>query len=461
MGHHIWSNGPTVRSRVSRGMTGRRSGQDVPEIPYKKGFWANYGWQTLISLAVCQGALITLVTGFQELAAVGGVLYLGFLTIVIIGSAAAPLWFWSSYRDLDRVFGDVEDHKPVVAPTLIKEHPNPTVLVDGTHVVTAGVVLLVLGLADLLFGYAMVFGGLRPAQANPLIWRIFGIYQLVEGAAVLGLGVATLFGKVRATGLAFFLMLAGWGTALPTLNNVPIVVRAAAAVLVWRGLQSLREINNRVIEPEKEDALTVYYHNLLAILVWVMRADGQCDRREKAKMTNLLDTLHLSRYERDVVISGASHGERPTAIEATVRRYLEAAESLGMAGPDLHLVSAALIVAGADGVLHPEEAAAIGKVGGWLGMEAEEVDALLEQHAASLDPDAIDGPWARALLNLDADASLADAEAALEAYTQEYHPDRFGHLGSSVADHAARRLTAVTRAYEVLQAQPTANGSQS
>jgi len=457
MGHHIWSNGPSVRSRVSRGMTGRRSGQDVAKIPYKKGFWANYGWQTLVSLAVCQGAIITLVTGWQQLAAVGGMLYLGFLAIVITGSAAAPLWFWKGHRDLDKVFGDVKDHKPVVAPTLIKEHPNPTVIVDGSHVVTAGVVLLVLGLADLLFGYAVVFGGLRSGNVNALVWRLFGMYQLAEGAVLLGLGGATLVGKIRAAGLAFFLMVAGWGAALTTLGILPIVVRAAAAVLVWRGYQSLREITSRIIEPEKEDALTVYYHNLLAILVWVMRADGQCDRREKAKMTSLLDTLHLSRYERDAVISGASLGERPATIEAMVRRYLEAAEALGMSGPDLHLVSAALIVAGADGVVHPDEATAIGDVGRWLGMEADEVDALVEQHAASLDPDAIDEPWARALLNLDTDATLADAAAALEAYKQEYHPDRFGHLGSAVADHAARRLAAVTRAYEVIGAQSDAD----
>jgi tellurite resistance protein len=459
MGHHIWSNGPTIRSRVSLGMTGERSGQDVPEIPYKKGFWPNYGWQTLVSLAVCQGALITLVTSWQALLAAGGILYLGFVTAVFLGSAATPMWLWSCYRNLAEVFGNEEDHPSVLIPKLIKEHPNPAVYVDHTHVVTAGVVLGVLGLADLLFGYAVVYGGLSPRNADPSVWRLFGVYLLGEGAVVLGLGLATLLGRLRAAGIAFLFMLAGWAAALVTLSILPIVVRATAAVLVWRGYQSLREIKNRIIEPEKEDALTVYYYNLIAILVWIMRADGQCDRREKAKMTSLLDCLHLSRFERDLVIAEASGSERPGDIKSTVRRYLEAAEALGMVGSDLHLISATLIVAGADGVLHPDEAAAIANVGRWLGMDGGEVDALLDQYAASLKPDAIDESRARALLNLDTDASLADAEVALETYAREYQPDRFAHLGSTMTDHAARLLAAVTRAYEVLQAQTTTDAS--
>jgi tellurite resistance protein len=373
-----------------------------------------------------------------------------------------PLFFWSRYRRLERAFGDEmydsdegqggdekeSDDNDQSLATLARSQPNLGQYVDGSYVALTTLLLAVLVMGQ---GGAGVYLLLAPTPtvglASPLIWSIYAVILLVLAALNAVLAVACLKHMIRAPQLAFHLSLVGCAASLITGHWLAIGVSGVAAGLLWHNHMAFKMMIARVVEPEKKDPLEAYYHNLLQLLVWVMRADGHCDRRELRKIKTTCNAMHMSSWERDFVLRSANVDDR-AELKTASKRYLQSAGAAGISDPGDQLIVVALAVAGADGVVVEQEEQAVRQLAKLVAVKEPFVDTLLQQQKLHLE--ALDVDRARALLHVDADATPDAVTEAHDTLATELQGSQYDHLGTGFASTLQARLDVLTRARDLL-----------
>ncbi|MFH2005734.1 MAG: TerB family tellurite resistance protein [bacterium] len=479
-------------------------------IPLKRGYWATYGGQTIACLAVSAVSLLLMwgtaaandasdsyykdvvlilhvnhnFWAFESDAAFWAGLQKGHVELAVwttlppdaestaastltylAGATAAfalmfPLFFWSRYRKLELAFGDEmydsEEGQAKAAQEpdsdslaeLARKQPNLGQYVDGSYVGLSALLLTVLVIGQ---GGAGVHLLLAPAPtgglASPLIWTVYAVILLMLAAANAALTVACLRNMILAPQLAFQLSLVALAASLITGHWVAIGVSCVASGFLWRNHMAFKMMIARVVEPEKKDPLEAYYHNLLQLLVWVMRADGHCDRRELGKIKTTCDAMRMSSWERDFVLRSANLEDR-AELKTASKRYLQSAAAAGIPDPGDHLIVVALAVAGADGVVVDQEEEAVRQLAKLVGVKEPLVDTLVGQQRLHLE--ALDVDRARDLLHVDSDATPDAITAAHDTLAAELQSFQYDHLGTGFASTLNARLSALTRARDLL-----------
>jgi tellurite resistance protein len=400
-----------------------------------------------------------------------------YLAFVVAGLVfLMPLFFVLRWRRLEQIFGnemyDSDEGAPgegdaerdadrdadqdaggTGAPPSAALAPRPAQILDGTQVALSALLLGLTAAAQLVVGVVLLAAETPTAHiAGPALWKVFAGGLLLQAAVNTGLLVATLRHRVGASRLAFHVSLVGVALAALTVHWLPLVVCATVAAVLWRMDAAFRAMLARVATPEKPDALEAYYHNLLQLLVWVMRADGHCDRRELRKIRTTCDALRLSDWERDVVLASANLDSRQDLRDAAAR-YLDAAAAVGLADPGRSLLVVALAVAGADGVIAAEEADAVRELAKLVRVPADEAQRLLLQQQLHLE--VLDATRALELLHLETGATPEQVLKAHGTLAAELQESRFQHLGTSLADLVRQRLAMLDRSRDLLL-QPSA-----
>jgi DnaJ like chaperone protein len=190
---------------------------------------------------------------------------------------------------------------------------------------------------------------------------------------------------------------------------------------------------------------------LMALVAWVIRADGQVSGAEVRKVrefvmrtfpANAQDLMELLRRLLE-------HGYDIGPICAQVRAHLEPAERI-------ELLRLLVDVALADGAGHSAELSAIAHIAACLGVGGEELRSVLAgwTHGGAAEPGtpgAANGDYA--LLGLDPTASNEQLKRAYRERARELHPDRVAHLGEEVRAHAETKFKQLQQAWAVIRKQ--------
>jgi len=435
-------------------------------IPLQRGYWTTYGKQTM---ACVLGLLLSLlfVWGYwpdpyepEDSSASVYTWLAGIMALVLL---CIPFFFFARWRRMEKIFGaemyssTEGEAKPepgagadedLSSEELLRRHPNRGKLLDGTQVGLAATLLICAAVAQGVVGSLLLFVESPSSHVvSPLLWRAFAVGLVAQAVVNLVLVAGIMRHAVSAPRLAFYLSVGGLLFSLITLSPLAIAACATGTALMWRMHRAFQMMLARVAEPEKQDPLEAYYHNLLQLLVWVMRADGHCDRREVAKIKTTCDSMNMSAWERDMVIASANLYDRGDLRDAAAR-YLVAAEAASIADPGHSLMVVAAAVAGADGVIVKEEADAMRDLGKAVRLAPDHVDQLLLQQQLHLE--ALDAKRAHELLHLDEGATPAQVETAHLALATDLNKSRYGHIGTTLADQVHQRHAILDRARDLL-----------
>lgn len=375
-----------------------------------------------------------------------------------------PLFFFVRWRKMEKIFGEEmyestegaaepESEEQLSAEDLLRRHPNRGQLLDGTQVGLTALLLFCTAGVQGVVGSLLLFVETPSGPfVGPAVWKVFAGGLLVQAAANLVLLVGILHHSVGAPRLAFYASLGGVVFSMITVHPLAIAACATGTALLWRMHMAFQMMLARVAEPEKQDPLVAYYHNLLQLLVWVMRADGHCDRRELRKVKTTCDAMNLSSWERDVVLASSNLSDRKELRDAA-KRYLQAAATASIADPGASLVVVATAVAGADGVITSEEAAAVRELAKLVGVPKDNAAQLLLGQQLHLD--ALDATRAHELLNLDEGASKGQVEQAHGALAAELEETRYQHIGTTLVEQLHQRHAMLDRARDLLLREAT------
>jgi len=429
----------------------------VTELVHQPGFWPAYGSQT----AVCAiAALLGFFGVIMGLFAIPGTkafyfaktMFMPSLILMLLG-VVLPFFFYGRYRKMAQVFDDAAlDVEGGAAPddtaAIVAHHPNQGRFVHSSWINLLVGILVTLSFLELVTGFVLLFHAdmhtVRVDHGTRL--DIFSVALIGQGVANLGLAYAIWHHRMRALGGVILFSIVNVVAAVATFEWYLMVYAAVTCVIFWWAGLALRKVDEEIATPDKSDPLEAYYHNLLHLLVRVMRADGHCDRRELSKIARLCNDLNLSDYERDLVIASANE-HPPEPLKDVVIRYRIAADVAQIPDPAQSLIVAALAVATADGVLVDEERTVIEDMAKHLNVNAALFEAALAAHAP---PDHMSEDYARSLLNVTARADAPEIEAAHQSLRSELHAAHYNHLGSRLAKIVNERLILVDDAYNLL-----------
>ncbi len=442
---------PPIRSSFSA----RDTLPVVTEIVHRPGFWRAYGVQTAMCGIVLLLGFFGVVMGIfasDKATSFAQTMIFPSVILMILGMVM-PFLFYSRYRKMAMVFDDAaldieggaaaDDTAAIVA-----HHPNRGRFVHSSWIHLLVGLLVALSFLELVTGFLTLVNAdaLNVRIGGELRLHIFSLALIGQGVANLGLAYAIRHHRMRALGWMILFSIVIVLASVVTLQWYLMIYAVVTCAVLWGSGLALRKVDEEIATPDKSDPLEAYYHNLLALLVRVMGADGHCDRRELSKISRLCNNMNLSDYERDLVITSAND-HPPEPLEDVVLRYRIAAEVAQIPDPAESLIVAALAVATADGILVPEERAVLEDMAKLLDVNANLYEAALAAHAT---PSKLDEETARSLLNVTPDDSAKALEAAYRSLRTELHAAHYNHLGSHLADTLTQRLILVDEAYDLL-----------
>lgn len=184
-------------------------------------------------------------------------------------------------------------------------------------------------------------------------------------------------------------------------------------------------------------AQAVFQINLISILAYVAKVDGEVDRREievilaffrqtgfgPAQMQTLERTLNFA-LTQDI------------PLEATCRNFKKASNYETC----LMLLRVVYLVVMADQKVHKNEKTAIEQISHYLGITDADMEILRAEFLKT------DDKYYK-LLGLESGASIAEVKKAYRKLALDYHPDRVAHLGKEYAEIAEEKFKMINEAY--------------
>ncbi len=288
-------------------------------------------------------------------------------------------------------------------------------LAEGTVRTSRGM----LGMLELLLAVVLLWAAWGGQKADRQVLRV-GLFGVAGGALVsllswriLGLGVDVV----------------SWG-------------------LVWVGLGALERVLEHAESQKPPDPKVECYHHLVPILVRLMTAEGDVDRRELQRIKDICDPVDITAYEHDYLAHRAQR-EQEYTLKDLVVGYLKAAKKVVGLHPRHSLLAASLAVVEADGVIALGEVRLLREISDLLGYEPEQFERIMRQMRMRIDQ--MDLSRAAHLLGVSEDATRAEIEQAHRRLLQDFLGVHHGAaFGDKIEEILQKRRDILEQAYMMM-----------
>lgn len=288
-------------------------------------------------------------------------------------------------------------------------------LAEGTAWTSRGL----LGMLELLLAVVLLWAAWGGQKADRQMLRM-GLIGLVGGVLVSVLG-----GRFWWVGVD----VVAWG-------------------LVWVGLGALERVLEHAESQKPPDPKVECYHHLVPILVRLMTAEGDVDRRELQRIKEICDPVDITVYEHDYLAHRAQR-EQEYPLGDLVKGYLKAAKKVAGLHPRHSLLAASLAVVEADGVIALGEVRLLREISDLLGYEPEQFERIMRQMRMRIEQ--MDLARAAHLLGVSEEATRAEIEQAHRRLLQDFLGVRHGAaFGDKIEEILQKRRDILEQAYMMM-----------
>jgi len=221
-----------------------------------------------------------------------------------------------------------------------------------------------------------------------------------------------------------------WGGILGYMFAGPL--GAIAGVYIGHRLDASRPHRDEL------NAKAVFQINLISILAYVAKVDGDVDRRETDAILAFFRqagfrSLQMQMIERTVNFALTQEID----LETTCKNFRKASNYES----SLMLLRVVYLVVIADQKIHRNEKTAIEQIARFLGINENDVEMLRAEFLKT------DDKYYK-ILGLESGVSIAEVKKAYRKLALQYHPDRVAYLGKEYAEVAEEKFKAINEAYE-------------
>ncbi len=199
-----------------------------------------------------------------------------------------------------------------------------------------------------------------------------------------------------------------------------------------------------------EGQRNTFRFSLLVLASYIVRADGKVMHSEMNVVRSFLretfgeqavvegDQIMLKLFEQQKRLGMTEFSSAVFSSCQQLRQYMAYEQRL-------ELVHFLVLIAQADGVVSPEEVTALRECAAQLGVDAQDLDSMLNLHDASSSLDA-----AYKVLGVEPTATDDELKAAYRRLALKNHPDRVASLGEEVRKAAEKKFQEINAAKETV-----------
>ncbi len=194
-----------------------------------------------------------------------------------------------------------------------------------------------------------------------------------------------------------------------------------------------------VSKPNRDElnAKAVFQINLISILAYVAKVDGDVDEREIQTISAFFRQAGFGPAQMQVLERTLNFAlTQDIDLESTCRNFRKAANYES----SLMLLRVVYLVVMADEKVHKNEKTAIEQIAHYLGITDADMEMLRAEFLKTADK-------YYKLLGLEPGVSIAQVKKAYRKLALQYHPDRVAHLGQEYVDVAEEKFKKINEAY--------------
>ncbi len=181
----------------------------------------------------------------------------------------------------------------------------------------------------------------------------------------------------------------------------------------------------------------VFQINLISILAYVAKVDGNVDKRETDTIFAFFRQAGFGSMQMPIIERTLNFAlTQDIDLESTCRNFRKASNYES----SLMLLRVVYLVAMADGKFHSTEKTAVEQIAHYLGITDVDLAMLRAEFLKT------DDKYYK-ILGLEAGASIAEVKKAYRKLALDYHPDRVAHLGPQYAEIAEEKFKMINEAY--------------
>ena len=200
-----------------------------------------------------------------------------------------------------------------------------------------------------------------------------------------------------------------------------------------------------------EEARNSFLFSMLVLSSYVIKADGKIMHSEMEFVRQFLrhnfGTQAVSQGE-DILLKlfELQKQQGPYQFKETIRKSCVEIGFHMNISQRLQLLNYLVIIAKVDGIVSPEEVAALKEVARYLGLSPQDVDSMLNLESGAKDSSSIEEAYK--VLGILPSATDEEVKTAYRKMALKHHPDRVASLGEDVRKAAEKKFQKINDAKE-------------